>query len=46
MTDFVNRANAIPIEFTTYKELETGCERAVPNEESIVSAIRSTLKIK
>jgi glycosyltransferase involved in cell wall biosynthesis len=43
MTDFVNRANAIPIEFTTYKELETGCERAVPNEESIVSAIRSTL---
>ena len=43
MTDFVNRANAIPIEFTTYKELETGCERAVPSEDSIISAMKSIL---
>lgn len=38
MEDFVDKLYAYPIELSdTYKELETGCERAVPNKDSIVN---------
>lgn len=36
MEDLVNKINAYPIEYDIYKELETGCDRAVPNMESII----------
>jgi glycosyltransferase involved in cell wall biosynthesis len=35
MEDIVNKLDAYPISYSTYKELETGCDRAVPNIESI-----------
>lgn len=36
MEDIVNLLEAYPIEYTTYKELETGCDRAVPYVDNIV----------
>lgn len=36
MQDIVNRLGAYPISYSTYKELETGCDRAVPDIQSIV----------
>lgn len=37
MEDLVNKVDAYPIDFDVYKELETGCNRAVPNKDSIVN---------
>ena len=36
MEDLVNKINAYPIDYSLYKELETGCDRAVPNIDSVV----------
>jgi glycosyltransferase involved in cell wall biosynthesis len=36
MEDLVNKVDAYPIDYSLYKELETGCDRAVPNTDSIV----------
>lgn len=36
MEDIVNKLGAYPIDYTYYKELETGCNRAVPLLDSIV----------
>jgi glycosyltransferase involved in cell wall biosynthesis len=43
MEDIVNLLNAYPIDFSHYKELETGCNRAVPKHESIVNIISEFL---
>lgn len=41
MEDFVDKLDAYPIELSdTYKELETGCERAVPSKESLVNIFK------
>jgi hypothetical protein len=37
MRDLHNKIGAYPIDYSLYKELETGCDRAVPNIESIVN---------
>lgn len=37
MEDIVNKLDAYPISYSTYKELETGCNRAVPDIDSIVN---------
>jgi glycosyltransferase involved in cell wall biosynthesis len=37
MKDLVDHINAYPIDFNVYKELETGCDRAVPIIESIAN---------
>lgn len=37
MEDVVNKLGAYPIEYSYYKELETGCNRAVPNLDSLVN---------
>lgn len=39
MEDIVNYLDAYPISYSTYKELETGCDRAVPNSNSIVEIL-------
>lgn len=36
MEDFVQKLDAYPINCSTYKELETGCDRAVPYIDNIV----------
>jgi len=36
MEDVVNKLGAYPIDYSYYKELETGCNRAVPKLESMV----------
>lgn len=36
MEDLVNKIEAYPISYSLYKELETGCNRAVPDIDSIV----------
>ena len=41
MEDFVDKLDAYPIELSdTYKELETGCERAVPSKDSLVNIFK------
>lgn len=37
MEDLVNKIGAYPINYDVYKELETGCNRAVPNKDSIIN---------
>lgn len=37
MEDVVNKLGAYPIAYSYYKELETGCNRAVPDLDSIVN---------
>jgi glycosyltransferase involved in cell wall biosynthesis len=39
MEDLVNKLEAYPIDYSTYKELETGCDRAVPDIDSIVKIL-------
>lgn len=39
MEDVVAKLGAYPISYSKYKELETGCDRAVPDKESIVNII-------
>lgn len=39
MEDLVNKVDAYPISYSTYKELETGCNRAVPEIDSIVKTL-------
>lgn len=41
MEDIVNKLGAYPIQFSTYKELETGCNRAVIDNNSLVSIFKS-----
>tara|TARA_B100002052_G_scaffold97742_2_gene90312 strand:- start:4301 stop:5941 length:1641 start_codon:yes stop_codon:yes gene_type:complete len=43
MEDIVNKLNAYPIGYTKYKELETGCDRAVIDEDSLVGIIKTFL---
>jgi glycosyltransferase involved in cell wall biosynthesis len=40
MEDVVNKLGAYPIEYSYYKEMETGCNRAVPKNDSIVSILK------
>jgi glycosyltransferase involved in cell wall biosynthesis len=44
MEDIVNYLDAYPIEYSLYKELETGCNRAVPYSSSIVGAFSSFIE--
>lgn len=41
MEDIVNKLDAYPIGYRTYSELETGCNRAVPNNSDIKQIISS-----
>lgn len=41
MEDIVQKLSAFPIGFSKYKELETGCDRAVPDKDSIVQILES-----
>jgi len=40
MQDLVDNVNAYPISYYKYKELETGCDRAVPDIDSIVNVFK------
>jgi hypothetical protein len=40
MEDLVDNVNAYPISYSLYKELETGCDRAVPDTDSIVNVFK------
>ena len=46
MEDIVNKLDAYPISYTKYKELETGCDRAVIDENSVVEIIKTFLSDK
>lgn len=46
MEDIVNKLDAYPISYTKYKELETGCDRAVVDENSVVEIIKTFLSDK
>lgn len=37
MEDLVNKVGAYPIDYDVYKELETGCNRAVPKQDSLIN---------
>jgi glycosyltransferase involved in cell wall biosynthesis len=39
MEDIVNKLDAYPIEYSYYKEMETGCNRAVPNNDCLVNIL-------
>lgn len=46
MKDIVSNLNAFPIGCKKYKELETGCDRAVIDEENLVSIFKNFLSDK
>jgi glycosyltransferase involved in cell wall biosynthesis len=41
MEDVVNKLGGYPISFSTYKELETGCNRAVIDNRSLINIFKS-----
>jgi glycosyltransferase involved in cell wall biosynthesis len=40
MEDVVNKLGAYPIDYSYYKELETGCNRAVPDHHSLTKILK------
>lgn len=45
MEDVVQKLGAYPIDFELYKELETGCDRAVPKIDSVVNVFKNFFKM-
>jgi len=46
MQDIVNKLDAYPISYMKYRELETGCDRAIIDEDSLANIIKSFLSDK